>query len=140
MNSFPGLFLGGLTLIIVLSVTISPSLAVLAEGNHNSNLADFQEHITSVFDVGSAVFSAFIIVLTLVAYRNLRSKRILLISAAFMLFFIRSIFSIFDLVQPEFLEIFLSILSFGGLIFFVIAIFKLGRFKIWKTNSDSNLK
>ena len=140
MNSFIGLFLSGLILIIVLSTTISPSFAVLTKGMHDSDFNDFQEHITSVFDLGSAVFSAFIIVLTIVAYRNLRSKRILLISTAFILFFTRSILSFFDLVQPEVLEIFLSILSFGGLVFFVIAIFQLGRFKLWKTNSSHYFK
>lgn len=135
-----GLFLVSLTLLTVLSITISPSFAVLEEGLHNSDFTDFQEHITEVFDLGSAVFSAFIIVLTVVAYRNLRSKRILFISIAFMLFFTRSIFSIFDLVQPEVLEIFLSVLSFGGLVFFVIAIFQMGRFKLWKTNSNHYFK
>ncbi|MGE4118793.1 MAG: hypothetical protein AB7F29_13040 [Candidatus Nitrosocosmicus sp.] len=123
-----------------MSISISPSLAVLTEGMHNADLNDFQEHVTAVFDLGSAVFSAFIIVLTVVAYRNLRSKRILLISIAFILFFTRSIFSFFDLVQPEILEIFLSVLSFGGLVFFVIAIFQLGRFKLWKTNSNHYFK
>jgi len=123
-----------------LSITISPSFAVLEEGTHSSDFTDFQEHITAVFDLGSAVFSAFIIVITIVAYRNLRSKRILLISIAFVLFFTRSIFSIFDLVQPEVLEIFLSVLSFSGLVFFVIAIFQLGRFKLWKTNSNHYFK
>ncbi len=101
MNSFICLFLSGLFLIIVLSTAISPSFAVLTKGTHDSDFNDFQEHITSVFDLGSAVFSAFIIVLTIVAYRKLRSKRILLISAAFILFFTRSLLSIFDLVQPE---------------------------------------
>jgi hypothetical protein len=140
LNSFLGLFLVSLNLIIVLSITISPSFAVLTEGTHNSDFTDFQEHITEVFDLGSAVFSAFIIIITIVAYRNLRSKRIILISIAFMLFFTRSIFSIFELVQPEILEIFLSILSFGGLVFFVIALFQLGRFKLWKTNSNHYFK
>lgn len=140
MNSFLGQCLVSLILIIVLSINISPSFAVLTEGTHNTDFTDFQEHITEVFDLGSAVFSAFIIALTIVAYRNLRSKRILLISIAFILFFTRSIFSIFDLVQPEVLEIFLSVLSFGGLVFFVIAIFQLGRFKLWKTNSNHYFK
>jgi hypothetical protein len=127
-------------IIIALSITISPSFAVLTEGPHHSDFTDFQEHITEVFDLGSAVFSAFIIAITLVAYRNLRSKRIILISIAFTLFFTRSIFSIFDLVQPETLEIFLSILSFGGLVFFVVAIFQMGRFKLWKTNTNHYFK
>ena len=140
MNSFIGLFLSGLILIIFLSTAISPSYAVLTNGTHSGDFNDFQEHITSVFDLGSAVFSAFIIVLTIVAYRNLRSKRILLISVAFILFFTRSILSFFDLVQPEVLEIFLSILSFGGLVFFVIAIVQLGRFKLWKTSSNHYFK
>lgn len=140
MNSFICLIFVGLILIISLSDTVSPTLAVLTEGMHNADFNDFQEHVTAVFDLGSAVFSAFIIGITIVAYRNLRSKRILLISIAFMLFFTRSIFSIFDLVQPEVLEIFLSVLSFSGLVFFVIAIFQLGRFKLWNTNSNRYFK
>lgn len=133
MNFLLNLVFVSFILTVSLPFIVLPSNAILIEKTHPGNFYDFQEHLTEVFDLGSGVFSAFIIIISLIAFIKLKTKRIIFISVAFMLFFMRAIFSIFDLIQPEMLELVLSILSFTGLVFFVISVFLIGNFKLRKT-------
>lgn len=95
---------------------------------HGSNVhSSLQEILAVIFDVGSGVFAAFIIVISLIAYRNLKSKRLLLITLAFVFFLVRSILSRLDLFMPETLELLLAGVSFAGLILFSVAVLQMGR-------------
>lgn len=77
-------------------------------------------------EFGSGIFAAFLLVLSLIAYRNVRSKRLLLVSAAFGLFALRTLVSRADLLIPEaqseIIELALALSGFGILALFFIAI------------------
>lgn len=82
--------------------------------------------IAEIFDFGSGIFSFLLFGLSLVAYRNMRMRKILFVSIAFGLFGLRTVVSRFDLFMPEiessFLEMTLAIMSFVALTLFFIAI------------------
>ncbi len=92
----------------------------------NVEIFDFKRDIAEVFDLGSGVFAAVLFVLSLIAYINLRQKRMLYVSIAFGLFAVRTIVSRSDLFMPEIesslLEMMLAIMSFVALSLFFIAI------------------
>lgn len=71
--------------------------------------------------------------LTLTAYRNLKSKRLLFVSAAFGLFAVQAIVSKIDLFIPEIessiVEILTSTIIFFALAFFFLAIVKKPKIK-----------
>ena len=76
-------------------------------------------------EFGSGIFAAFLLVLSLIAYRNVRSKRLLLVSAAFGLFALRTLVSRADLLipePPEVIELALALSGFGILALFFMAI------------------
>ncbi len=50
-----------------------------------------QSDIVDVIDFASGIFAAFLVVLSLLSYRNTKAKRLLFVSAAFGLFSIRTI-------------------------------------------------
>ena len=64
---------------------------------------------------------------SLIAYRKLKSRKLLLITSAFAFFFIRSILSRLDFFVPETLELLLAVVSFAGLILFSLAVLQMGR-------------
>lgn len=103
------------------------------DNNKNVHHSILQENIAQLFDLGSGVFAAFILAISLIAYRNLKTKRLLFISAAFALFCVRSILSRLDIFLPETLELLLAIVSFTGLIFFFLAIMQMGKLRLKKT-------
>jgi hypothetical protein len=82
--------------------------------------------LAKIFDFGTGVFATILFALSLIAYKNLRSKRLLFVSAAFALFAIRTIVSRFDLFLPEIessiLELVLAVMSFTSLSLFFFAI------------------
>lgn len=82
--------------------------------------------LTDYIDFGSGIFAAFLLVLSLIAYMNVRSKRLLLVSAAFGLFALRTLVSRADLlipeVQSEVIELALALSGFGILALFFMAI------------------
>lgn len=98
----------------------------------NENLAD-------MFEIASGIFAAVLCALSLLAYRNLQSKRMLLVSGAFGIFAVHAIVSSIDVFIPgiEFssLELITSILIFVSLTFFFLAIVK--RFKISERKTAS---
>ena len=97
--------------------------------------SSFQEWLAEIFDLGSGIFAAFILIISLIAYRKLKSRRILLISSAFALFCVRSILSRLDVFMPETLELILAIVSFAGVILFFLAILQMG--KLWLKNPST---
>ena len=92
----------------------------------------FQELLAEIFDLGSGIFAAIILIISLIAYRKLKSWRILLISSAFALFCARSVLSRLDVFMPETLELILAMVSFAGVILFFLAILQMG--KLWLRN------
>ena len=123
-------------LLVSIPFSISSVYPITINNTHTGDYFEIQEHITEVFDLGSAVFAAFILIISLIAFRNLKTKRLLLISATFLLFFIRSILSLLDLVQPETLELLLATISFLGMVFLVLAIIQMGNLRFRKTSSN----
>src|SRR5919112_5030023 len=56
---------------------------------------------SDIVDFASGIFAVFLMVLSLHAYRNRKSKRLLLVTAAFGLFALRTIIASLDLLIPE---------------------------------------
>jgi hypothetical protein len=86
-----------------------------------------KQNIADIFIFGSGIFAAILFSLSLLAYRNLMTKRLLLVSAAFGIFAINAIVSKLDLFTPlhiesSVLELVLAILNFVALGFFFLAI------------------
>jgi len=99
------------------------------KGSDNDNTdtldkGDFAEF----FDFGTGIFAAIPFALSLIAYKSLKTKRILNMSIAFALFAIHVIVSRLNLFMPEIessmLELILSIMEFVALVLFFIAIMK----------------
>ena len=86
---------------------------------HEIELSDY-------IDFGSGIFAVFLLALSLIAYRNVRSKRLLFVSAAFGLFAIRALITRADLlileVQSTAIELALALSGFGILALFFVAI------------------
>jgi len=88
-----------MTIIIILLFTYLANLLniqpVYATGH-----GDDKQNIADIFVFGSGIFAAFLFALSLLAYRNLLTKRLLLVSAAFGIFAIHAIVSKLDLFTP----------------------------------------
>ena len=92
-----------------------------------ANTEHEKQNIADIFVFGSGIFAAILFSLSLIAYRNLMTKRLLLVSAAFGIFAINAIVSKLDLFTPihiesSVLELTLAILNFVALAFFFLAI------------------
>ncbi|HMH11046.1 MAG TPA: hypothetical protein VK553_10070 [Candidatus Nitrosopolaris rasttigaisensis] len=120
-----------MTIIIILLFTYLANLLniqpVYATGDDKQNVAD-------IFVFGSGIFAAFLFALSLLAYRNLLTKRLLLVSAAFGIFAIHAIVSKLDLFTPlhiesSVLEMTLAIMNFVALAFIFLAIVKRAKIK-----------
>jgi hypothetical protein len=115
---------------------------VVAYGSNNNgsniNLLN-NENVADLFEIAGGIFAAILCALSLIAYKNLNSKRMLLVSGAFGIFAIHAIVSSMDVFIPgiEFssLELITSILIFVSLAFFFLAIVK--RYKINERNPAS---
>lgn len=88
-----------------------------------------RDNIAELFDLGSGIFAAVLFVLSLIAYRNIRVRNLLFLSAAFGLFSIRTIILRLNIFLPETLELLLSLMSFAALSLFFIAILKRVKIK-----------
>jgi hypothetical protein len=120
-----------MTIIIILLFTYLANLLniqpVYATGDDKQNIAD-------IFVFGSGIFAAFLFALSLLAYRNLLTKRLLLVSAAFGIFAIHAIVSKLDLFTPlhiesSVLELILAIMNFVALAFIFLAIVRRAKIK-----------
>ena len=116
---------------LVSGSTLAFSATDEGAGNNGSG-SSFQELLAEIFDLGSGIFAAFILIISLIAYQKLKSWRILLISSAFALFCARSVLSRLDVFMPETLELILAMVSFAGVILFFLAILQMG--KLWLRN------
>jgi hypothetical protein len=84
--------------------------------------------LSDIVDFASGIFAAFLMVLSLLAYRNTRTKRLLLVSAAFGMFALRTIIARLDILIPEaeskVIELALALTGFAILSLFFFAIVK----------------
>lgn len=125
----------GLILLLYFANEPSGAYSFLIDGPDNNQNSSLQETLALIFDVGSGVFAGFIIVVSLIAYRKLRSRRLLLVTFAFVFFFIRSVLSRLDFFLPETLELLLAAVSFVGLILFSLAVLQMGR--LWMSRRSA---
>jgi uncharacterized membrane protein len=126
------------TIILLLSIAflfLSSSPLVIAEQNGDEDGNDVLDRgdIADIFDFGTGIFAAILFALSLIAYRNLRSKKLLFVAGAFGLFAIRTIVSRLDIFMPEIestiLELLLAVMSFAALSLFFVAIVKREKIK-----------
>lgn len=106
--------------------------AQLEERQEQEDLLD-KGNIAEIFEFGSGVFAAILFALSLIAYKNIKSKRLVFVSAAFGLIAIRTILLRLDLFVPEIesslLELLLAVMGFVALALFFFAIVKRERIK-----------
>ena len=128
--------------IIAITLHLPFNLIVVAYGSNNNgsniNLLN-NENVADLFEIAGGIFAAILCALSLIAYKNLNSKRMLLVSGAFGIFAIHAIVSSMDVFIPGIdfssLELITSILIFVSLAFFFLAIVK--RYKINERNPAS---
>jgi hypothetical protein len=119
-------------LFIVSSGIHSISQSVLAISSLRNN---YEEPVTDLldkgdlaefFDLGTGIFAAILFALSLIAYKRIKSRRILYVAIAFAIFAIRAIVSNLDLFMPEIesssLELLLAVMGFAALGLFFLAI------------------
>ena len=84
--------------------------------------------ISDLFDFGSGIFAAFLAILSLMAYRSVKTRRLLFVCAAFGLFAIRAVLDNLDIFAPEIesetIDIATAVTGFVILALFSIAIIK----------------
>jgi uncharacterized membrane protein YgdD (TMEM256/DUF423 family) len=107
-----------------------------------ASAGDDREDIADLFVFGSGIFAGILLALSLIAYKNLKEKRLLFVSAAFGIFAIYSIVSKLDILTPiqiesSVLELILAIMNFVALAFFFLAIVRRQRIETKATRSQS---
>jgi hypothetical protein len=89
--------------------------------------------IAELFEFGSGIFAAILLALSLIAYKNVKSKRLLFVSAAFGLIAIRTLLLRLDLfipvIESSLLELLLAVMGFAALTLFFVAIVKREKVK-----------
>lgn len=117
--------IGGSLISVVAMLSYNMKSIVLSNYNNLDLLLD-KANMAELFDIGSGIFAVILCTLSLIAYRNLRSTRMLLVSAAFGMFAIHAIVSRLDVfipaIESSVLELIVSIISFVSLAFFFLAI------------------
>ena len=100
---------------------------------------DKVDYISDLFVFGSGIFAGILFALSLNAYRNLKTKRLLLVSIAFAIFSVNAIISKLDVfgvrIESSILDMVLAILTFGALALFFMAIVRREKLKP-KTATD----
>jgi uncharacterized membrane protein YhfC len=83
---------------------------------------------SDIVDFASGIFAVFLMILSLHAYRNRKSRRLLLVTAAFGLFALRTVIASLDHLIPEIestvVELTLALTGFAILSLFFFAIVK----------------
>ena len=105
----------------------------------DNNTNDKLDHIADLFVFGSGIFAGILCTLSLYAYRNLKTKRLLLVSIAFGIFSVNVIISKLDAfgvtIESSILDLVLAILTFAALALFFMAIVRRERVRS-KTMTD----
>jgi hypothetical protein len=94
---------------------------------------DKVDYISDLFEFGSGVFAGILCALSLNAYRNLKTKRLLLVSIAFGIFSVNVIILKLDVfgleIADTILDMVFAILTFSALALFFMAIVRRERLK-----------
>jgi hypothetical protein len=110
---------------VILAIFINTNLPCAYAFGDNPDTLD-KGDIAEIFDFGSGIFAAILFVLSLIAYRRVKLKKILFVAIAFGLFAVHTIISRLDLFMPDIesslLEMMLAITSFIALSLFFLAI------------------
>jgi hypothetical protein len=113
--------------VATLSSNVQAAVSDTPTTTDNADLLD-KANVAELFDIGSGIFAVILCTLSLIAYKNLKSRRMLLVSAAFGMFAIHAIVSRIDVfipaIESSLLELIVSIISFVSLAFFFLAIVK----------------
>ena len=103
-----------------------------------SNTTDY---VSDLFIFGSGLFAAILSALSLNAYKNMRTRRLLIVSIAFAIFSMHAIVSKLDLfavkLESSILELVLAILTFVALVLFFFAIVRREKIKTKNTTEES---
>ena len=106
----------------------------------DNNTNDKLDHIADLFVFGSGIFAGILCTLSLYAYRNLKTKRLLLVSIAFGIFSVNVIISKLDAfgvtIESSILDLVLAISTFAALALFFMTIIRRERLK--KTTTDQS--
>ncbi len=102
-------------------------------GEHQSS------NIAEILDIGSGIFAVFLMLLSLMAYKNRRTIQLLFVSAAFGIFSLRTLIAKLDIIfsseiQATTVELALSLSTFAILLLFFIAI--VGKKSPFKHSKD----
>jgi hypothetical protein len=120
----------------ILSSTIVPNNIGPREAEEKPELAEY-------FNIGSGIFALVLFALSLTAYRNLKSTRLLFVSAAFAMFAIHAIVSRLDLfthIESSVVELFASIIIFLSLALFFIALVRRPKYSDKNNNNNFIIK
>jgi hypothetical protein len=112
---------------------------VFASEFPDKDTSDNLDYISDIFEFGTGVFAGILSVLSLNAYRNLKTKRLLLVSIAFGIFSVNVMISKLEVfgvtIESSILDLVLAILTFAALALFFMAIVRRERLKS-KTTTD----
>lgn len=102
---------------------------------------DKLDYVSDIFEFGTGVFAAILCALSLNAYRNLKTKRLLLVSIAFGIFAMNVMISKLEVfgvtINYTILDLVLAILTFIALALFFMAIVRRERLKSRTTTDPS---
>lgn len=125
--------IGG-SLVSVVAILYSNMQSIAYSNNNSIDLLLDKTNMAELFDIASGIFAVILCTLSLVAYRNLKSTRMLLVSAAFGIFAVHAIVSKLDVfistIESSILELIVSIISFVSLAFFFLAIVKRPKIEV----------
>ena len=103
---------------------------------------DKVDYISDLFVFGTGVFAGILVALSLNAYRNLKTKRLLLVSIAFGIFSVNVMISKLDVfgvtIDSSILDLVLAILTFAALALFFMAVVRRERLKSKTTTGPSS--
>ena len=131
------------TIVVIISLSSIPLniQKVFASGTQFpiKDTNDKVDYISDLFVFGTGVFAGILVALSLNAYRNLKTKRLLLVSIAFGIFSVNVMISKLDVfgvtIESSILDLILAILTFAALALFFMAIVRRERLKP-KTTTD----
>ena len=110
---------------VILAIFIYANLPYAYAFGDNPDALD-KGDVAEIFDFGSGIFAAILFVLSLIAYRKVKLKKILFAAIAFGVIAVHTILSRLDLFMPDIesslLELMLAITSFIALSLFFLAI------------------
>ena len=132
------------TTVVIISLSSIPLniQKVFASEFPDKDTSDNLDYISDIFEFGTGVFAGILSVLSLNAYRNLKTKRLLLVSIAFGIFSVNVMISKLEVfgvtIESSILDLVLAILTFAALALFFMAIVRRDRLTPKTTTGPSS--